>query len=95
MDKIWYVYILASQRNGTLYIGVTSNLFQRMEQHKNKVADGFTKKYNIKTLVYYEIFENFPEALIREKYLKWITRKRKLEMIKKFNPQWKDFTLFL
>lgn len=70
MNKTSFVYILASQRSGTIYIGVTSNLSQRMEQHKYGYIEGFTKKYNIHTLVYYEVFEQFTEALVREKVLK-------------------------
>jgi putative endonuclease len=70
MDKQFYVYILASQKNGTLYIGVTSELVQRVWQHKNKQADGFTKKYNVDKLVYYEIHVNAESAIQREKQIK-------------------------
>ena len=92
MKKQWYVYILASKKNGTIYIWVTSNLQQRMHQHKNNLMQGFTKKYHIHMLVYYEIFDIFREALVREKSLKWITRKRKLELIENSNPEWKDMS---
>lgn len=70
MDKRFYVYILASKRNGTLYTGVTSNLGQRIWQHKNNLKEGFTKKYNVKFLVYYEIHKNAESAIIREKRIK-------------------------
>jgi putative endonuclease len=69
--KYYYVYILASKKNGTLYIGVTSNLIKRVYEHKQKLVDGFTKKYNINTLVYYEICKNSIMAIEREKKLKW------------------------
>ncbi|MFO1242682.1 MAG: GIY-YIG nuclease family protein [Rickettsiales bacterium] len=85
-----YVYIMASKRNGTLYIGVTSNLTQRVYQHKEGLADGFTKKYNIKLLVYYEIHEEIEQAILRETQMKAWQRKWKLELIEKFNPDWKD-----
>ena len=65
-----YTYILFNKRNGTLYIGVTSNLLKRVFEHKNKLADGFTKKYNIDKLAYYEVYDDIEEAIIREKKLK-------------------------
>jgi putative endonuclease len=86
----YFVYILASRRNGTLYIGSSHDLIGRTYQHKNKMADGFTKKYNVKTLVYYEHADCKEGALLREKQLKEWRRKWKLELIEKFNPEWKD-----
>ncbi len=84
------VYILASQRNGTLYIGVTSDLVQRIWQHKNDVFEGFTKEYNVHLLVYFELHEDMENAIIREKRLKKWNRDWKLRLIEEKNPDWKD-----
>ena len=84
------VYILASKRNGTLYTGVTSNLAKRIWKHKNNQLEGFTKKYQIHMLVYYEVHEDMYEAITREKQIKKWNRKWKLDLIEKMNPQWKD-----
>jgi putative endonuclease len=84
------VYIMASHRNGTIYTGVTSNLIQRAWQHKQGLGGDFTKKYGCKLLVWYEAFENMPEAITREKRIKGGSRKRKLDLIEKHNPQWLD-----
>ena len=84
------VYILASQRNGTLYIGVTSNLAQRIWQHKNDVVEGFTEKYGVHTLVYFELLDDMPNAIAREKQLKKWNRAWKLSLIEKQNPTWED-----
>ena len=86
----YYVYILASKRNGTLYIGVTNNLIKRTWQHKNGLVEGFTKKYKVHSLVYYEIYRNIEDAILREKRMKKWKRSWKLNMIEKFNPDWKD-----
>ena len=88
--KQYYVYILASKRNGTLYIGVTNNLPKRVDQHKNDLVDGFTKKYKVHSLVYYEIYGNTDDAILREKRLKKWKREWKLKLIEEFNPDWKD-----
>lgn len=88
--KSYFVYILASQRNGTLYIGVTNDLVRRMWEHKNKVADGFTKKYGVGKLVHFEGTSDVMSAIAREKQLKNWQRKWKLELIEKSNPDWKD-----
>lgn len=88
--KNGYVYILFNKINGTLYIGVTSNLIKRIYQHKNKLADGFTKKYNVDKLGYYEIYEDITVAIEREKKLKNTSRKKKLELIEINNPNWND-----
>jgi len=85
-----YVYILASQRNGTLYVGSTSNLVQRIWEHKNKVLPGFTAKYNVHLLVYYEAYQELMEAARREKRLKNWCRQWKINIIEKFNPTWRD-----
>ena len=90
--KQYFVYILASKRNGTLYIGVTSNLEKRIFEHKNKLIKGFTEKYNLKILVYYEITSDINSAIRREKQLKKWNRKWKLELIEKSNPKWTDLS---
>ena len=81
---------MASQKNGTLYIGMTSNLIKRAWEHKNNLVDGFTKKYKVHRLVYFEQTENVQSALIREKQLKKWRRKWKIELIEKNNPNWND-----
>ncbi len=88
--KIFYVYILANNRNGTIYVGVTSDLVKRIWQHKSGEIKGFTRKHNIKTLVYYEIHETAESAIHREKRLKEWQRKWKLELIEKVNSNWYD-----
>jgi putative endonuclease len=88
--KSGFVYILASKRNGTLYIGVTSDLIKRVHEHKTNAAPGFTEKYHVHTLVYYEHAENIVSAIEREKQLKKWNRKWKLELIEKENPEWRD-----
>ncbi len=85
-----YVYILASKPNGTLYIGVTSNLIQRVSQHREGTYDGFTKEYDVKSLVYYEVFEDIREAIAREKSMKAWKREWKIKLIEKDNPKWFD-----
>ena len=84
------VYIMASQRNGTLYIGVTSNLIQRVWQHREGVVGGFTQDHSIKTLAWYEQHETMKSAITREKALKKWNRAWKLRMIEKLNPEWRD-----
>ena len=88
--KDFYVYILTNKRNGTLYVGVMSNLKKRIYEHKNDIIEGFTKDYQIHTLVYYEIYEDYYTAFRREKRLKRWLRKWKLELIEKDNPEWRD-----
>ena len=89
--KSYYVYILASKRNGTLYIGVTSDLTKRIDQHKNSTK-GFTQKYNVKRLIYFEETNSIEAAIYREKQLKHWNRAWKIELIEKDNPEWKDLT---
>ncbi|TYK64930.1 GIY-YIG nuclease family protein [Colwellia echini] len=84
------VYILSSKKNGTLYIGVTSNLQKRIWQHKNKVVSGFTEDYRINTLVYFEQFDDMENAISREKVLKKWNRAWKVRLIEKNNPNWLD-----
>ena len=90
MDKLFAVYILASGRNGTLYIGVTSNLPKRAWEHREAVVDGFSKQYRVKTLVYYELHENAEAAITREKRIKKWNRLWKLRLIEEKNPGWRD-----
>ena len=84
------VYMLASQRNGTVYVGVTSDLAGRIWQHKNDIADGFTKKYRVHRLVWYEMHDTMESAILREKQLKAGSRARKLALIEAKNPGWLD-----
>ena len=95
MSKTYYVYIMASARNGTLYIGVTNDIGRRAYEHREGIAKGFTKKYGVKMLVYYETFNLVHDALHRETRLKKFTRKRKLELIESVNPGWLDLALSL
>jgi len=84
------VYILASKRNGTLYIGVTNDIARRVWEHKADVIDGFTKKYGVHILVYYEVHATMPDAIRREKQMKRWNRACKIDLIQKTNPQWRD-----
>ncbi len=84
------VYLLTSRRNGTLYTGVTSNLIQRVWQHKNNLVDGFTKKYSVHNLVWFEVHETMQSAIEREKAIKEWRRAWKIELIESVNPQWRD-----
>ncbi len=84
------VYIVANKRNGTLYIGVTSHLQKRSYEHREGLADGFTKRYNCKILVWYEPHDTMEQAIAREKQLKGGSRKQKLSLIESTNPNWKD-----
>ncbi|RPH52029.1 MAG: GIY-YIG nuclease family protein [Desulfobacteraceae bacterium] len=90
MNKRPAVYILASKRNGTLYIGVTSDLVKRVWEHKNNVVEGFTKRYSVHQLVWYELYENMDSAINREKQLKEWKRQWKLRLIETTNPNWQD-----
>ncbi len=90
MAKQFYVYILSNKRNGTLYIGVTSDLLKRIWQHKNKKVKGFTEKYNISHLVLFETHETAESAITREKQIKKWNRAWKLRLIEEKNPQWID-----
>ena len=88
--KQYFVYILASKRNGTLYIGVTNNLQKRVYEHKEKKIEGFTQKYDVSKLVYFEQTSDVHSALARERQLKKWNRAWKINLIEKNNPQWKD-----
>ncbi len=88
--KNYYVYILASKRNGTLYIGVTNNLLRRVYEHKNGLLEGFTKKYKVTRLVYYEVYQDVQQAILREKRMKKWKREWKINLIERENPEWED-----
>jgi len=90
MDRQSYVYILASGLNGTLYVGVTSDLVRRVWEHREGLVDGFTKRYGVKQLVWYEIHGDIMEAIRREKQIKMWERAWKVELIQKSNPRWRD-----
>ena len=90
MEKAFCVYILASTRNGTLYVGVTSNLIQRVWQHKEGLFDGFTKEYRVKDLVWYEQHESAESAIQREKQIKKWDRDWKIRLLEEQNPYWND-----
>ena len=89
-DKIPCVYILANKRNGTVYTGVTGNLIKRVYEHKNDIVKGFTEKYKVHLLVYYEVGDSMFGAIEREKQIKAGSRKKKLLLIESMNPKWKD-----
>ena len=85
-----FIYILFNKRNGTLYTGVTSDLLQRVWEHKNKIYEGFTSKYGVDKLGYYEEYNDIKDAITREKQIKAGSRKKKIELIEKMNPSWED-----
>jgi len=88
--KNYYVYIITNKPRGTLYIGITNNLVRRGYEHRNDLIDGFTKKYNLNKLVYFEVFNRIEDAILREKRLKKWNRKWKIDLIEKVNPEWID-----
>jgi putative endonuclease len=90
MSKQPAVYLLSSKRNGTLYVGVTSNLVKRVWEHRNNLVEGFTKRYGVHQLVWYELHENMDSAIKREKRLKDWKRKWKVQLIESTNPNWED-----
>jgi putative endonuclease len=90
MEKQYHVYIMTNKRNGTLYIGMTSDLIKSVWQHKNELVEGFTKRYSVKRLVYFEVYISVGEAILREKRLKKWNRKWKLRIIEEANPEWND-----
>lgn len=87
---MYYIYFVANKSLNVLYVGVTNDLVRRIYEHKNKVVDGFTKKYNINLLVYYEMYADIALAIEREKQIKGWSRKKKDALIRKQNPSWKD-----
>jgi putative endonuclease len=90
MNKRGYTYILTNKWGTTLYVGVTSDIVRRVYEHKEKLADGFSKKYNLDKLVYYEAFDDIKDAILREKQLKSGSRKKKIDLINSVNPDWQD-----
>jgi len=90
MEKQFHIYILASKRNGTLYVGMTSDMIKRVWEHKNHLVDGFTKKYEVNKLVYFEEHDHPRQAIAREKQLKKWNRAWKIRLIEKSNPDWLD-----
>ena len=90
MGKHYYIYILTNKYNRVLYTGVTRNLVKRVYEHKAKLKEGFTSKYNVNKLVYFEVFNDPYLAIVREKQIKGGSRKKKLDLIRKMNPEWKD-----
>ena len=88
--KNYYVYIVTNKPRGTLYIGMTNNLIRRAYEHRKGLIEGFTKKYNLKRLVYYEVFNRVEDAILREKRLKKWNRQWKIDLIEKVNPNWYD-----
>ncbi len=90
MTKQSYIYIITNFNKTTLYIGVTNNLKRRIYEHRNKLIDGFSKRYNLVYLVYYECFDCIENAILREKQLKAGSRKKKMDLINAFNSEWKD-----
>ncbi|HOO50900.1 MAG TPA: GIY-YIG nuclease family protein [Alphaproteobacteria bacterium] len=90
MEKNFFVYMMASGKNGTIYTGVTSDLKKRIWEHKNNVAEGFTKKYNVHNLVWYEPHDNAESAIVREKRIKDWKRDWKIKRIIEMNPEWRD-----
>ena len=89
-DHTYFLYILASRKNGTLYVGVTNDLLRRVQEHRLGLVPGFTKKYVVKLLVYYEVFGDITEAIAREKRVKRWLRRWKLDLIEQQNPNWQD-----
>lgn len=92
MQKQFYVYIMTNDWRNVFYTGVTNDLTKRVYQHKKKLSEGFTKKYNITKLVYYEIFNNIIDALAREKQIKAGSRLKKIKLVKDFNNKWSDLS---
>ena len=90
----YYVYILTNSYNTVLYVGVTNNLVRRIYEHKNKLVDGFTKKYNLNKLVYFEETTDINSAILREKQLKYYKRCKKIALIEKVNPTWEEIIIF-
>jgi len=90
MSRQYFIYIITNKRNTVLYTGVTSNLKKRIYQHKNKKVEGFTKRYKISKLVYYEVFRDPENAILREKQIKGGSREKKIRLIESKNPNWED-----
>jgi len=91
--KNYYVYILTNKRNGTLYTGITNNLIRRVYEHKSRLIEGFTKKYSINKLIYFESTTDVNDSILREKRLKKWKREWKIDLIEKSNPDWRDLSV--
>ncbi|MBP7278315.1 MAG: GIY-YIG nuclease family protein [Tissierellia bacterium] len=89
-DKVYYVYILTNKYNKVLYVGITNDLIRRIYEHKNNLVEGFTSKYNVHKLVYYDLTSDVMSAITREKQIKGWTRDKKIKLIESMNPEWKD-----
>jgi len=89
----YYVYIISNQKNGTLYVGMTNDLERRAFEHKNKLIEGFTKKYGLNQLVYFEVYRYVNDAILREKRIKKWKRQWKIDLIEEENPEWNDLAL--
>ena len=89
-DKVYYVYILTNKYNKVLYVGITNDLIRRTYEHKNNLVEGFTSKYNVHKLVYYDLTGDVMSAITREKQIKGWTRDKKIKLIESMNPEWKD-----
>jgi putative endonuclease len=94
-EHAYFVYILASKRNGTLYVGVTGDLYGRIVEHRDGLIPGFTKRYGVKTLVYFEEHDDVDQAILREKRIKRWRRNWKIELIETRNPEWRDLWIDL
>jgi len=90
MDRQYYIYIMTNQSNSVIYTGVTNNLKRRAYEHKQKLIKGFTSKYNVTKLVYYEVFEGIENAILREKQIKGGSRNKKIELVNMLNNEWRD-----
>ena len=90
VNRQYYIYIMTNKGNTAVYTGVTSSLKRRVYEHKEKLVDGFTKKYNITKLVYYEVFEDIENAILREKKIKGGSRRKKIELVNSMNKEWRD-----
>jgi len=90
VSRQYYVYVMTNNRNTVLYVGVTNDLIRRVYEHKEKLADGFTKKYNVVKLVYYEVFDDIENAILREKQIKAGSRHKKVRLINDTNREWRD-----
>ena len=93
MERQYCIYILTNQNNTVLYTGVTNNLPRRIYEHKAKLVEGFTKRYNVDKLVYYEVFDQIENAILREKQIKGGSRAKKVALINSINPKWSDLSL--
>jgi putative endonuclease len=90
VSRQYYVYIMTNRRNTVLYVGVTNDLIRRVYEHREKLADGFTRKYNIAKLVYYEVFDDIENAILREKQIEAGSRQKKVQLINSMNGEWHD-----